>query len=66
MLKSLLQRVFVPSMAISQADRMGIFVLNRLSHSDVGLTDFAHQIGERAFIGLRTPHGCSCCGLHSL
>ena len=31
-------------MAISQADRMGVFVLNRLSHvshlSDVGLTDF--------------------------
>ena len=42
-LKSLSQRVFVPSMAISQEDRMGIFVLNRLSHvshlSDVGLTD---------------------------
>ena len=39
------QLVFVPSMAISQEDRMGIFVLNRLSHvshlSDVGLTDFA-------------------------
>ena len=45
MLKSVSQRVFVPSMAISQEDRMGIFVLNRLSHvshlSDVGLTDFA-------------------------
>ena len=39
------QLVFVPSMAISQEDRMGIFVLNRLSHvshlSGVGLTDFA-------------------------
>ena len=39
------QLVFVPSMAISQQYRMGIFVLNRLSHvshlSDVGLTDFA-------------------------
>ena len=40
------QLVFVPSMAISQEDRMGIFVLNRLSHVSphlraVGLTDFA-------------------------
>ena len=39
-------------MAISQEDRMGIFVLNRLSHvshlSDVGLTDFAIP-----FLGLR-------------
>ena len=46
------QLVFVPSMAISQEDRMGIFVLNRLSHvshlSDVGLTDFAIP-----FLGLR-------------
>ena len=46
------QLVFVPSMAISQEDRMGIFVLNRLSHvprlSDVGLTDFAFP-----FLGLR-------------
>ena len=52
MLKSLSQRVFVPSMAISQADRRGIFVLSRLSHvthlSDVGLTDFAIP-----FLGLR-------------
>ena len=31
MLKSLSQLVFVSSMAISQEDRMGIFVLNRLS-----------------------------------
>ena len=46
------QLAFVPSMAISQEDRMGIFVLNRLSHisqlSDVGLTDFAIP-----FLGLR-------------
>ena len=53
MLKTLSQRVFVPSMAISQADRMGIFVLNRLSHvshlSDVGLTDFV----AIPFLGLR-------------
>ena len=42
------QLVFVPSMAISQQYRMGIFVLNRLSHvfrlSDVGLTDFAFPL----------------------
>ena len=31
MLKSVSQRVFVPSMAISQEYRMGIFVLNRQS-----------------------------------
>ena len=46
------QLVFVPSMAISQQYRMGIFVLNRLSHvshlSDVGLADFAIP-----FFGLR-------------
>ena len=40
-------------MAISQADRMGISVLNRLSHvshlSDVGLTDFV----AIPFLGLR-------------
>ena len=46
------QFVFAPSMAISQEDRMGVFVLNRLSHvshlSDVGLTDFAIP-----FLGLR-------------
>ena len=39
-------------MAISQEDRMGVFVLNRLSYlshlSDVGLTDFAIP-----FLGLR-------------
>ena len=50
--KTLSQRVFVSSMAISQQYRMGIFVLNRLSHvchlSDVGLTDFAIP-----FLGLR-------------
>ena len=52
MAKSPSQLVFVPSIAISQEDRMGIFVLNRLSHvchlSDVGLTDFAIP-----FLGLR-------------
>ena len=52
MLKSPSQLVFISSMAISQEDRMGIFVLNRLFHvchlSDVGLTDFAIP-----FLGLR-------------
>ena len=51
--KTLSQRVFVSSMAISQQYRMGIFVLNRLSHvshlSDVGLTDFV----AIPFLGLR-------------
>ena len=46
------QLVSVPTMAISQEDRMGIFVLNRQSHvshlSGVGLTDFAIP-----FLGLR-------------
>ena len=52
MAKPASQPVFVSSIAIFQEDRMGIFVLNRLSHvshlSDVGLTDFAIP-----FLGLR-------------
>ena len=60
--KSPSQLVFVPSMAISQEDRMGIFVLNRLSHvshlSDVGLTDFARA--HRCHAGADSEHSCGC------